>query len=391
MELTQSLSKPVVAIALVLGATFGPNLSSAIAVTGNQEISCVDLDTVARANSAIKRNRNDATAYVCRARAHLNRRNYRGALADLSRAIKLRPDDKAMYVERSRAYFVRKDFKRSLADLDKAIVLSPDVLTLVERSNVHAMMKNLDGAVGDLDQALKLSPASTELHVMRGQLYFEFDEFVSAEESFNRAVQLAPNNAAARKGRGAARTKQSQLALAMADFQSALKINPRDPEVHYLLALSTLRFAIETPGNDGARFAEALKSAQQAIELRPDYFDAILLRANIYLVREEYAEAVESVDAAIVLDSRRAEAYSLRSRIHLDNRDFKRASADVRRAIKLDRKLAEPYCVRASISAEGNRTAAAIKDFDACLKLAKDRDMREWASYELNALRATAN
>ena len=118
--------------------------------------------------------------------------------------------------------------------------------------------------------------------------------------------------------------------------------------------------------------------------------EAALLRANIELMREKYPQATAAVTAAIKIDPRRAEAYSLRARIALDNREFKPALRDVSRALRLDKRLAEAFCVRGSVYAETNKTSSAVRDFRTCLNNANDREMREWASYELTALGATA-
>ena len=51
-----------------------------------------------------------------------------------------------------------------------------------------------DGALADLTQALKLNPNSTGAYVLRASIYCQKKQWALAENDFNAARKIAPNN-----------------------------------------------------------------------------------------------------------------------------------------------------------------------------------------------------
>ena len=352
-------------------------------------IDCETLGTVAQASAAIRRNRTDAAAYVCRARAlSHNRRTQPRALVDLGRAIKLKPDDPELFAERARLQIKRKAYKRALADFDKAILISPGAALLFERGSLRAARKDYPNAIADLDAAIKLEPDSQPMYLTRGRVLIASEQFEEAEKSFAQALAIDPTSGDARKGLGIARAKQSRYSLALTDFDSVLQSNPDDPEALYLKAFALVRHDSAVSAAD-SRIPEALRDVDKALTLSPNYVDALLLRTEIALTQEDYPAATRHVERAIKLGPAVARGYVLRAHIFLDNRDFRRVLADADRAQRADKALAEPHCLRASVFAELRKRARALREFGTCQTMARDRDIREWAAYEINLLTAT--
>jgi cytochrome c-type biogenesis protein CcmH len=71
--------------------------------------------------------------------------------------------------------------------------------------------------------------------------YFETGQFEAAIVAYDSAVQLAPQRAALWSGRGEARIMASEHdpmpAMAVADFEQAVRLDPRDPRARYFLAV----------------------------------------------------------------------------------------------------------------------------------------------------------
>ena len=78
-------------------------------------------------------------------------------------------------------------------------------------------------------------------------------------------MDLAPENAEVRLLRGRAHLMLRHPAQAIADFQMAVRNQPGRPDFFYFLALALV--AAHQP-------ADALKAAEQALRLAPDYADA---------------------------------------------------------------------------------------------------------------------
>jgi tetratricopeptide (TPR) repeat protein len=336
---------------------------------------CDGRDTVQLATALMRQAKPDAQVYLCRARAYLATRNFRAAFADLNRAIKLTPKEGDLYLERARAYLFRADLRRALTDLNSAAALRPTARVFRERSAVHAELGNFELALLDLDAAIKLQPASADLYRTRGKLLAQRENFVSAESSTVREALVV------------AESDGAEILAAQKDFEFALELNPNDADAHLGLAYARRRIAADSKSDTPERYSAAIDSVNASLAIRPDSLEAMLLKADLFALGEDLYNARKTLERAIQKFPDRAEAYSLRGRILADERYFTAAIQDANKAIKLDRRLAEPYCVRATALSETNQTARAMRDFNTCLRLAADRETRDWASFELTALK----
>ena len=372
------------AAAVVLPAAGAP--ASGVRAEASKAI-CLGRETVPLATAALKRNRKDPLGYLCRARVYLELRNYRRALTDLSTAIKLKPADSELYVERAQVYLNRDNLNRALNDLNRAIAIKPNARAYRERGAVYAGLGDFARALTDVDAALKLQPASGDLYVFRGQLYVGRENFKLAERSApdTQALETLTPELLPQALRA------HDAALAQADFEFALKLDVRMAEAHYGLALARRSLAAEELGRQPERITQALTSIEQALELKPDYLDALLLKAEMLAMKDDYEGARAVADAAVKALPQAPQAYSYRARLLLDTRDYSSALSDALRAIRLDKQLAEPYCVRATVYSETGKRRLALREFNTCLRLAGNREIRDWASDELNALSIPAS
>ncbi len=347
---------------------------------------CPGRETVPLATAALRRNRKDPLGYLCRARVYLELRNYRRALTDLSTAIKLKPVDSELYVERAQVYLNRDNLNRALNDLNRAIAIKPNARAYRERGVVYAELGDFARALTDVDAALKMQPASGELYVFRGQLYVSRENFKLAERA---AALPQPDALSSEMLPQALRARDA--ALAQADFEFALKLDARMAEAHYGLALARRSLAADELGRQSERITQALSSIDQALQLKPDYLDALLLKAEMLAMKDDIEGAKAVADAAVKALPQAPQAYSYRARLLLDTRDYRSALSDALRAIRLDKQLAEPYCVRATVYSETGKRRLALREFNTCLRLAGNREIRDWASDELTALSIPAS
>ncbi len=367
-------SNLIVGIAPLLAATLALCVAPARADT-----SCAGRNTVRLATAAVRANRARPEAYVCRARAYAEVRDYRRALADLSRAIRLQPKNGAHYVERARLYLVRDQFTRAIRDLDRAINIKPTARMYRERAWALAEIGEFTRAIADFNAAIRLQPAASDLYVDRGVLYTRYENFKQAARDGGDASAPMSN------GR--------DLDLALKDFAFAAEIDRENPQPHVGIALVQRRVAADDVGSALERFDPALRSTETALQLSPGYVPALVLKAELLALKEDYDAALKVIDEAVdrAQPPDQLSALGMRGRIRLDVRDHHGALADANRAIALDRSYAEAYCVRATVLAESGQIGRALRDFNSCLRLATDRETREWAGYELTAFQLPAN
>ncbi len=98
-----------------------------------------------------------------------------------------------------------------------------------------------------------------------------------------------PTGAAGFAGRGAASASRRAWAAAIADFDRAIALDPKQPEYFFQRAAAQAQ---------SGRSDQALADLDQAISLRPDYLLALTERASMRLARKDPAGAKADLEAA---------------------------------------------------------------------------------------------
>jgi tetratricopeptide (TPR) repeat protein len=120
------------------------------------------------------------------------------------------------------------------------------------------------------------------------------------------------------------------------------------------------------------RFAEALASYDRVVELRPDYAEALFNRANTLHELKRFEEALASYDRAIELRPDYAEAFLNRGNTLHELKRFEEALTSYDRLLKLRPGYAEPLLNRGNTLYELRRFEEALASYDRLLKLRPD-------------------
>ncbi len=131
----------------------------------------------------------------------------------------------------------------------------------------------------------------------RGNAHSAKGEHDQAVADFDEALKLEPRNASALNNRGSARADKGETDAAIADFDAALKLNGR-------------------------------------------YASAWFNRANAYAAKGETARALDDYGKALAFNRRNVNAYIARGALHLAGGATPKARADIAAAARLDRKNA---------------------------------------------------
>jgi tetratricopeptide (TPR) repeat protein len=169
------------------------------------------------------------------------------------------------------------------------------------------------------------------LYVNRANGYDANGDKNSALLDYNRALELAPDNAGIYYNRGALFVTQENYDSALKDYNAALRLNPG-----YVAALS----------NRGRLFAymhdhsAAVADYSEAIRLEPS---ALLYqeRGSVYVQQHQFQHALDDENAAIRLDSSVGLAYFFRSMAYGGLGAGDKATVDAQTAVRLDPSLAQ--------------------------------------------------
>jgi tetratricopeptide (TPR) repeat protein len=142
---------------------------------------------------------------------------------------------------------------------------------------------------------------------------------------------------------------------------------PNYPEVDVDEAAQLLAAAQRHHRND--EDDEALGAVTQALDLRPDYPEALELRGTLYLGATQPEQAFADLTRAVQLAPKSASARSLRGMAYRQMGLFNEALTDLNEALRLDPGLRMAYVTRAHVFVRKGDRKRAIEDFTRALRI----------------------
>lgn len=218
----------------------------------------------------------------------------------------------------------------------------------------RALALNAEGrhleALACYDRALGIAPADAALFADRGGTYLVLGQLEEALADYRRAVTLTPDSVDAIAGLGNAYRLMDRYDEALAQYDRAIRIAPGDAWVLAWRGLMHRRLEQQV---------EALADFSRAIAADPANAWMLASRGETYLVMERYEEALADLNSSIMLDSDSDWALAVRGDIFLAVGRHEEALRDYTRAIALDPEDASWFMCRGQIYREmGNETLA---------------------------------
>ena len=143
---------------------------------------------------------------------------------------------------------------------------------------------NYDVALDEVKKALAASPDLADAYGVRALIYTAMDEMVLADENYQRAMRLAPNNPELRNNYGSFLCQNGRYDQGLAQFEAALK-NPR----YY----SPVKAMVNAGGcaNRAAKYDVAERYLLDALKLEPEMPAIFSGLARVYFQRRDYQRA----------------------------------------------------------------------------------------------------
>jgi tetratricopeptide (TPR) repeat protein len=128
--------------------------------------------------------------------------------------------------------------------------------------NRHWFISNLTSAElaevkSNIDRSLAIAPASPDAHLSQALFYYwGYRDYDSALRALDRAVELQPSNSSSRTARAAIYRRRGEWKRALAEFDRASELDPRDPQIPLNIGVTyvALRRWTDADGNSGTRF-----------------------------------------------------------------------------------------------------------------------------------------
>jgi tetratricopeptide (TPR) repeat protein len=194
------------------------------------------------------------------------------AIPHFAEAARLAPDNAQYWKALGVAHAKIEDYHGSIEPLRRACDLAPslaDACYYLGRAYYAADL--YEKAIEPLERALRYDPVKGRVEAALGQCHEALLRFDEAERWFRSAIRRKDaGRQAAHLAYARFLTRQGRAAEAVPVAEAAQE--PETPEARFELALAL---------SQCDRLEEALRAAQRALELRPDYEEAFVLRSKI--------------------------------------------------------------------------------------------------------------
>ncbi|MBD2601743.1 CHAT domain-containing protein [Microcystis viridis] len=146
------------------------------------------------------------------------------------------------------------------------------------------------GAIASYDRALEIKPDDHQAWYKRGVALGNLGRFEQEIASYDRALEIKPDDHQAWYKRGVALGNLGRFEQEIASYDRALEIKPDDHQAWYKRGVAL--------GNLG-RFEQEIASYDRALEFKPDYHEAWNNRGVALADLGRWAEAIASYDRAL--------------------------------------------------------------------------------------------
>ncbi|MBT3268536.1 tetratricopeptide repeat protein [Candidatus Poribacteria bacterium] len=148
-----------------------------------------------------------------------------------------------------------------------------------------------DAALAQCADLMQRDPDDLETLARLGRAHLGVEEWAEASDAFSRVLDADASVYEARRGRGEAYYRLGKRDEAASDFRAALADHPRQPQIHYAVALCALDTDVEL----------ARAHLSEALEQDPAFDGAWLAIARVHERTEDWAAASEAYARALAL------------------------------------------------------------------------------------------
>ncbi len=146
---------------------------------------------------------------------------------------------------------------------------------------------------------------------------------------------------------------------ALAAYTSAINLNPKNPSIY--LNLAKLQVS-------QSKFADATKTIGAALQVKPNYLDAVFLLSQVYAANGDLANAIVAGKFAVQLNPQNAQVYFQLGLLQYNNKDYEGAVDSFESALKLQSDYANAQYFLGLSYARVGRNSDAITQFQALTK-----------------------
>jgi tetratricopeptide (TPR) repeat protein len=234
---------------------------------------------------------------------------------------------------------------------------------------------DIEGAISGFKLVRSLRPDFIAAQVNLGNIYLELNRLHDAQLSFNDALAIDKNSAAAYYGLGQVALSQRRYAEAVNYFQKSLELAPGANRIHYALAMAyrglgdaeNTKLHLAQQGTVGVRVADPL------IDALPELVQGArvhMVRGRMALEAKRYAEAVAEFRRAVAATPDSVTAHVNLGAALTQTGDLNEAVEQFEAALLIDPNNTTAHYNLAVLLANANKHQQAIVHLEAVTRLA---------------------
>lgn len=207
------------------------------------------------------------------------------AIQELEEVLKYDPSATTPWVRLIRLYLVAERYEDALASVDKLIQKRKNLPSLyLMRGELCHRLGRIDEAVETFQKAIELNPEDVLGYSALLELQEDTNDLVAAIDIYKRIIEKRPNSALLHYQLGLTYARIKSNPLAIVELETALKLDPRMIRAHYILALLYI---------DENQIQNAVKSLEQYLQKKPEDIKGWEVLLGVYTRVGEMSRASE--------------------------------------------------------------------------------------------------
>ncbi|HEX6648317.1 MAG TPA: tetratricopeptide repeat protein [Pyrinomonadaceae bacterium] len=268
------------------------------------------------------------------------------------------------------AYHLKRDYAQAVEQLSVAVKRIPkndakyrNAVQILGLS--HYVLGHPKDAIPYLEETSRLLPDSAEIAYALGSCYIQTNAPDKSREVFARMFNVRSSSAAAYLINAEIMMRQRFEVLAGQELQKALALDPKLPQINYLLAEIAIYHA---------QIDRGIALLQKEIEINPTFAMAFYWLGEAYSRKLSWDEAVGPLQKSIWLNPYFSGPYIALGKVYLKKGDLQNAEAMLRRATQMDPNNFSAHHLLAQVLQRANRNDEAKKEFETAEKLRSSTD-----------------
>jgi len=271
------------------------------------------------------------------------------------------------------AYHQKRDYLNAVEYLSSTIKAMPetdrDYRQAIQLLGIsHYLLGHHREAIPYLEKAGRLIPNSAEITYALGTCYIQTRDPDKSREAFARMFKVQQSSAAAYLINAQMLVRQQFEELAEQELKRAVELDPKLPQVNFLLGEMAIFHA---------EIDRGITLLQKEIEINPAFALAYYWLGEAYSRQLKWDEAIAPLQKSIWLNPYFSGPYIVLGKVYLKKEELPNAESMLRRATQMDPNNFSAHHLLAQVLQRANRPEEAKREFETAEKLRTSADKQQ--------------